>query len=90
MRLPLANPALQALAEVPWCSDTARKGSWTYPKYFAVLVVAVLPGVVLPRHSELVFVHIAQAQILARLHLLYEPAGELRLGEAGVTHDTPV
>lgn len=34
-------------------------GSWTYPKYFAVLVVAVLPRVVLPGYSEHVLVHIA-------------------------------
>lgn len=42
----------------------------------------------LPWHSELVLAHIAQAQILARLHLFNEPAGELRLGGAGGTHES--
>lgn len=55
----------------------------TYPEYFAVLVVAVLPGVVFPWYSELVLAHVAQARVLARLHLSYEPAGKLRLGRAG-------
>lgn len=55
----------------------------TYPEYLAVLVVAVLPGVVLPGDSELVLAHVAQTRVLARVHLSYEPAGKLRLGGAG-------
>lgn len=61
----------------------SAQGRRTYPEYFAVLVVAVLSGVVLPGDSELVLAHIAQARVLARLHLSYEPAGKLRLGSAG-------
>lgn len=37
----------------------------------------------LPGDSELVLAHVAQARVLARLHLSYEPAGKLRLGSAG-------
>lgn len=63
-------------------TNSARRQR-TYPEYFAVLVVAVLSGVVLPGNSELVLAHVAQACVLARLHLSYEPAGKLRLGRAG-------
>lgn len=63
-------------------TNSARRQR-TYPEYFAVLIVAVLSGVVLPGNSELVLAHVAQACVLARLHLSYEPAGKLRLGRAG-------
>lgn len=39
----------------------------------------------LPGNSELVLTHIAQARVLARLHLLYEPARKLRLWRAEIT-----
>lgn len=52
------------------------------PEYLAVLITAVPSGVVLPGDSELVSAHIAQARVLACLHLLYEPAGELGLWRA--------
>lgn len=75
---PRAPPAVENLGD--WRSRC------TYPEYPAVLVVAVLPGVVLPGHSELVLAHVAQARVLARLHLSDEPAGKLRLGRAGETN----
>ena len=51
----------------------------TYPKYFAVLVVAVLPGVVLPGDSEQVAADVGQTRVVPRLHLLDQPVGEQRL-----------
>lgn len=55
----------------------------TYPEYFAVLIVAVLPGVVFPWYPELVVTDVAQTRVLARLHLLDEPAGKLWFLSAG-------
>lgn len=64
-----------------------NRGCSTYPEYFTVLIIAVLSGIVLPGDSELVLAHVAQARVLASLHLLYEPAGKLRLGRAERKHD---
>lgn len=74
---PTAHPPVRVAL-----TESARHQQ-TYPEYFAVLVVAVLPGVMLPGDSELVLAHVAQARVLACLHLSYEPAGKLRLGSAG-------
>lgn len=63
------------------------EGKQTYPEYFTVLLIAVLSGVVLPRDSEPGLAHIVQTGVLARLHLLYEPAGKLRLRRAERKHN---
>lgn len=57
------------------------------PKYLIVLIVAVLSGVVLPGDFELVLLHIAKPRVLARFHLLYQPAGKLRLRRAERKHE---
>lgn len=74
------NKAIDTEQTVPYNTTPQshiQSNQMTYPEYFAVLVITVLPGVVLPGDSELVLAHIAQAGVLACLHLLYEPAGKL-------------